>query len=228
MCSTSTISASSSKLVPRSACSRSSERTASAISCLAAVAHGHVHEYPRVVVGGLLGLLEHRLRTGGQQVHRADVVDAPAAVGGERPYGVLDDAEQRDELLLGPVQVVRGEHPERDDLDVGLGAPAEQLLDLVRARLVALLGRPAGGLGPAAVPVEDDPDVLGHLVMVEAAFHPACVEPVHQVAQVHCSLPLHAAAGPPCRGGPQAATLLRTGDRDPARDCHKSVISRDT
>ena len=66
----------------------------------AAVADGDVDQYPVDAVGGLLGLLEDGLGAGGQQVHRADVVDAPAAVGGEVAHRVLDDAEQRDQLLL--------------------------------------------------------------------------------------------------------------------------------
>lgn len=217
MWSMSRISASSSNEVPFCACSRSSERTASAISCSAAVADGDVDEYPVDVVGGLLGLLEHRLRPGGQDVEVADVVDAPAAVRGEAPHGVLDDVEQRAQLDLGPVQVVGGQHPQGDDLDVRLGAPAEHLGDLVGSGLVALLRRTSGRLRPTTVAVQDDADVLGRRVMVEAAFHPACVEPVHQVAQLH-DLP-----APPCNApvpiavSPEAATLLRGGMGYPTR-----------
>lgn len=217
MWSMSRTSASSSNEVPFSACSSSSERTASAISCSAAVAHRDVDEYPLDVVRGLLGLLEHRLGSGREDVQVADVVDPPAAVRGEAPHGVLDDVEQRTELDFRPVQVVGGEHPQGDDLDVRLGAPAQHFGDLVGPGLVALFRRASGRLRPAPVPVQDHADVLGRRVVVEAAFHPACVEPVHQVAQLH-DLP-----APPCvpRADcgpyPRAATLLRAGIGYPTR-----------
>ena len=143
-----------------------------------------VHEYSVDVRGGLLGLLEDGLHPGGQEVGRADVVHAPAAVGGEGTDDVLDDAEQRDELFLRAVEVVRRQQPEGDDLDVGLGAPAEEFLDLVGPGPVSLGGGTARRLRPAPVAVHDDPDVLGHLVVVKVAFHPACIEPDQQAAQV--------------------------------------------
>lgn len=97
----------------------------------AAVADGDVDQYPVDVRRGLLGLLQRGLHLGGQDVRRAHVVHAPAAVGREGAYDALDDAEQGDELFLGAVEVVRRQQPEGDDLDVGLRAPAEELLDLV-------------------------------------------------------------------------------------------------
>ena len=68
---------------------------------------------------------------------------------------------------VGPVEVVGGEQPQRDDLDADLLAPAEELLDLVGAGPPATrLGRP-GGLGPPPVAVEDHADVARDLLAVE-------------------------------------------------------------
>ncbi|EGJ75002.1 putative oxidoreductase [Streptomyces sp. Tu6071] len=158
-----------------------------------AVADRDIDQYPGVARGHGFRLFESGARVVGQDVEGADVVDAPAAVGGEGPDGVLDDAEEGDEFGLGAVEVVRGEHPQRHDLDVRLGAPAEELLDLLGARAVALRRGAAGGAGPAAIAVEDEADVLGDLRVVEAPSHPPCVESVHEVAHVHVCQPLRAA-----------------------------------
>lgn len=176
----------------------------------AAVADGDVDQYPVDVRRGLLGLLQRGLHLGGQDVRRAHVVHPPAAVGGEGAYDALDDAEQGDELVLGAVEVVRRQQPEGDDLDVGLRAPAEELLDLVGTGTVPLGGRAARRLRPAPVAVHDDADVLGHLVVVEVALHPARVEPEQQPAQVVPQV--HVLSAPPCGsdGRGRAASLSAT------------------
>src|SRR5690606_16283693 len=205
----------------------------------AAVADGDVDHYAVDVRRALLGLFEGGLHPGGQQVGGADVVHTPASVGGEAADHVLDDAEQGDELFLGAVEVVRRQQPQGDDLDVRLRAPAEELLDLVCARAVAVDGAGSRGFGPPAVPVHDDADVLGHLSGVQVAFHPACVQPDQQatqlVAQVHVIVSpsvrigqtRHPAAGPrhgdpvvvaggPCPyGGPRVRSLPPRGRASP-------------
>ncbi len=177
-----------------------------------AVADGDVDEYSVDVLGGVLGLFEGGLHLLRQQITGADVVDAPAAVGGEGADDVLDDAEQRDEFVLRPLEVVGRQQPERDDLHVRLGAPAEKLLDLLGPGPVSVHGGGAGRLRPAAVAVHDDADVLGHLSVVQVAFHPARVQPDQQaaqlVAQVHVIVSPSVRIGRPsprqvCRGRSQ-------------------------
>ena len=65
-------------------------------------------------------------------------MNPPAVRGGEGLDGLLDDAEQRPELLLGTVEVVGREQPEGDDLDPRLVAPRQEVRDVVGAGLVAL------------------------------------------------------------------------------------------
>ena len=71
---------------------------------------------------------------------------------------------QRADLLGGPAEVVGRQQPQRDELDVQLVAPAEELLDLVGAGEVAALDLLAEGLGPPPVAVAHDADVLRDLV----------------------------------------------------------------
>ena len=61
----------------------------------AAVPDGDVDEHPVDVAGGLLGRLELLGDRGGQQVERADRVDPPALLVGERGDRLADDVEQR-------------------------------------------------------------------------------------------------------------------------------------
>lgn len=136
-------------------------------------------------------------------------MDTPAAVGGEGAHDVLDDAEERDEFLLGAVEVVRRQQPEGDDLDVRLGAPAEELLDLVGTGTVAVLGGGTRGLRPAPVAVHDDADVLGHLSVVQVAFHPACVQPDQKAAQLVAQV--HVIVSPSVRCGPRGAQPTPAG-----------------
>ena len=86
--------------------------------------------------GGVLRRDQRLDRVVGEQVERADGLEPPAAGGGERADGVLDDREQLLELVGAAGEVVRGEHPERDHLDADVLAPLEQVGDLVGARLV--------------------------------------------------------------------------------------------
>ena len=137
------------------------------------------------------GLLEDPGGVAGQQVERADDVERPAVLGpGEVGDDALDDAQQRAELGLGAGQVVGRQQPERDDLDAGVVAPAEQVDDLVGAALVAVVdARRPDHAGPAAVAVEHQPDVARHRrgLTGEAARQPALVQLVGDVAQPHAT-----------------------------------------
>src|SRR5690606_25046982 len=97
----------------------------------AAVADGDVDLEPDDVGRGGLG--RARLRGGrlGQQVEAAHDSQAPPAALRQAGDRVLDDGEQRLELLGGALEVVGREHPQRDDLDPQVLAPAEELADLV-------------------------------------------------------------------------------------------------
>src|SRR5207249_3777691 len=77
--------------------------------------------------------------------------------------------------------VLPGQDPGGDRLDVVLGAPAEELLELRHARLVAraVVGE-ALGPGVAAVAVEDDADVSGPSVGGDAGGEAALVRLVER------------------------------------------------
>ena len=127
----------------------------------AAVADSDVDQAALHVAGAVGGVLEQLGRAVGQQVEGADRVEPPPARGREVLHHSLDDGQERQQLLLGPVEVVGRQQPERDDLDAELVAPPEERLDVggTGAPAGGLVG--AGGLGPAPVAVEHDADVLG-------------------------------------------------------------------
>ena len=107
---------------------------------------------------------------GGQQVERADRVDPPAPRRGEVGDGVLDDAAAAaSSSAVGPVEVVGRQQPQRDDLDADLLAPAEELLDLVGAGLVARAGVALPGLAAQRrLPSRMTPTCRGDPVAVAA------------------------------------------------------------
>ena len=81
------------------------------------------------------------------------------------------------ELGLGAAQVVGGEQEERDDLDAGVVAPAQQVDDLVGAPAVAVVDvLEPDGPGPAAVAVDDHADVAGQVGTLQRAGEPALVD----------------------------------------------------
>ena len=121
----------------------------------------------------------------GQEVDGAHEAQAPAAGLGELVDGVGDDVQQGRELGRVAGEVVGAQQPQGDDLDPHLLGPPEELLDLVRAALVALSGPEAHGLGPAAVAVEDDTHVVGHRGRVDARSQPALVDVVEEVVACH-------------------------------------------
>jgi hypothetical protein len=109
---------------------------------------------------------------------------------GELAHGVLDDAEQRHELIRGPIEVLARQQPERDDLDPLLLAPLQQVGDVVRAGAVAVADvRGAGGARPAPVAVEDDADVARPGPLRDRASEPSLVDPVDHLAYIHVAPP---------------------------------------
>ena len=88
----------------------------------------------------------------GQQVERTDRVDPPAAgLRRGRATVVLDDrAAAGPARPPGARQVVGREQPQRDDLDAGLLAPAEEVARSCRRRPVAVRGRARRTPGPSA------------------------------------------------------------------------------
>ena len=70
-----------------------------------------------------------------------------------------------DAIHLAAAEVVGGQHPQRDDLDVGFGGPAQDLGDLVSAALMTMSGRCPRDLRPAPVSIQDDADMAGHLAV---------------------------------------------------------------
>src|SRR5665647_1090678 len=143
--------------------------------------HVHARDAGRADLRGAQGV-GGRLR---QQVEGADHLQVPLSAGGEVPDGVRDDAEQLGDLLGRARQVVRGEHPERDDLDADLLRPPQQLGDLVGARPVAGGRIGTDGARPAPVAVEDHADVPGNVLPRQGTGEATLVHAVQQVRQAH-------------------------------------------
>ena len=138
MCSTSMTSASSSSVVPLSACSCEQRPHGVGDLAPAAVPDGDVDQHPVDVAGGLLGGLEPLGGRGGQQVERAHRVQPPARWSASESTASSMISSSGCELRGGAVEVVGREQPQGDDLDADLLAPAEQRLDV-------------GGAGPVPV-----------------------------------------------------------------------------
>ena len=116
------------------------------------------------------------------------------------------------ELGLGAGEVVGGEQEDRDDLDAGLVAPAQQVDDLGRAAAVAVVDvlEPAGP-GPAPVAVDDHADVARQLGPLQRAGQPAFVDHGEHIADLLAR--------------PHAATLGPAADRPgPARPRRQRVL----
>jgi hypothetical protein len=99
----------------------------------------------------------------------------------ERLELLRDDLEETRKLRLGALEVLVGEGPDGHLVDAELGAPVEELVELVRAGAMArsrLL--PPGARGPAAIPVEDDGDVAREGRALDLAAQPIGVEPVER------------------------------------------------
>ena len=90
-----------------------------------------------------------------------DGVDPPTARSGQLGNGRLDDPQQRREFLLRSREVVGGEQPQGDHLDIDVFAPGQEALDVVGAGLVPGLGVGAPLRCPPTVAVEQNPHVPG-------------------------------------------------------------------
>ena len=101
------------------------------------VAESDVHAQPVVSDGARL-----RCPDGGEQPRPREAVETtehPDANRLERECVELrrDDLEERLDLALVPLEILPGQRPERDLVDPDLGAPGEQVVDLVGAVAVA-------------------------------------------------------------------------------------------
>ncbi len=153
----------------------------------AAVADRDVDGQAAPLRGPLGSGLQHRGGLRRQQVQRADHLDPPRLVGpGEILHPALDDPQERGQLGLRAVQIVGGQQPQGDQLDPGVGTPAQQILDLAGAHPVAVADILAtGGPGPAAVPVEDHTHVPGNRPAGELPAQPPLVQQVEQIPDGH-------------------------------------------
>ncbi len=102
---------------------------------------------------------------------------------GELVHHSGDDLHQRAELFGAAVEIVGGQQPQRDDLDLGLFAPAEQFDDLAGTHAMPMGGVQAGVLGPSAIAVQDDPDVPRMLDSVELPAQPPLIDVVDEFFQ---------------------------------------------
>ena len=151
-----------------------------------AVTDGHVDNQAGIVDGRLGSVLQNMRGAIGQQVKRAHRVHVPALVD-ETVHRVLNDGEQRAELLVLAPEVVGRQQPEGHHLDACLPAPLNQLEDLVRALTVPLADVGVSrGPGPAPVAIENDPHVPRDLPLSrQVCLQPPLVKPVAQVPVSH-------------------------------------------
>ena len=126
-----------------------------------------------------------------QQVERPDRVDAPAVRRRQRVDGLLDDAEQRPQLLLGAVEVVGRQQPQGDHLDAGLVAPRRAGSRCCRPRPGGPRCAPAPrALAQRRLPSSITPTWRGHRRRVELPGEAAGVGGVQDVAEPHAPWPL--------------------------------------
>src|SRR5690606_40847866 len=95
----------------------------------------NVHNQAGTVRCGFFCVLQDIGRAVRQQI-QGPHGDDPPALPDQLLDDVLDDAQQRLQLVRRPVEVVVGQHPDGDDLDAGLAAPGEQLGNLVDRKSV--------------------------------------------------------------------------------------------
>src|SRR5690606_29663259 len=123
---------------------------------------GHIDDHAVAAAGALRGGGEPRRDVRGEHVQRTHDRQPPRiARFGEFVHDVRNDLQERGDLLAGAVaHVVRRQQPQRDDLDLRLPAPAEEVRDLAGAHPVTTVdvGEPRF-TRPATVAVEDDADV---------------------------------------------------------------------
>jgi hypothetical protein len=116
-------------------------------------------------------------------------MQAPPPLPDQALHGLLDDAEQCFEFGVRPGEVVGGQQPQGDDLDVGVVAPTEEVDDLRRTSGVTDRRRRSLCTGPAAVAIQDHADVLGGAAALrcfgELGVEPSFVYPVCEIGQTH-------------------------------------------
>ena len=127
-------------------------------------------------------ILSHLL---GQQRQVADDSQLPSPLVGQERDGLADDAQQLAQLAGLARQVVGRQEPQRHDRHTCIVRPLEELADLARARAVSLRGGCAQGLCPAAVTVQDDPDMGGDGGVRQLSFEATLVHVVEHVPLGH-------------------------------------------
>ena len=131
---------------------------------------------------------------------------------------VVDDLEQRVELVGRAVEVVGGQQEQRDDLDAGLLAPAQQVGDLGRTDPVAVVDVDESRVArPAPVAVEHERDVA-RAGRRRPAHGPACARTPSRAGRAR-PRPAAYAAPRTFRTGAPAPTAMnvRTGDEPAPR-----------
>ena len=135
-----------------------------------AVANRNVDKRSIDTCSGFLRFLQHTRSVIREQVQGTHRMQSPPSLTHEAGDRFLDDREQRLQLWFWPGQVVRGQQPQRDHLDVRVIAPAKEVDDL---------GSPGGMTGrggrtlrcrPPPIPIEDDSDVLRGPARREGVF----------------------------------------------------------
>ena len=198
MCSTSRISASCSIDVPCAACACSSERTASAISRRPPYPIATLTCRPGDVARRVLDELEPVRRGLRQQVEGADRVHPPATGRGEALDGVLDDLDQRAELLLRPgrgcpARASRASRPRRRPPRTSRGTRGS----CPRPRWWPWLGPAPIARAQRRLPSMRTPMCRGTEAGEQGRGHAPLVRAVQQLAQPHASPPLARSAERP-------------------------------
>ena len=138
----------------------------------------HVHG----ACDGRTQVLGNLLRQQGQVAHDSQL---PAPLVCQERDGLADDAQQLAQLAGLARQVVCRQEPQRHDRHPCIVGPLEELADLARARAVSLRGGCAQGLCPAAVTVQDDPDVGGDGGVRQLSFEATLIHVVEHVPLGH-------------------------------------------
>jgi len=96
----------------------------------AAVPHRNIDKRSIDTRGGFLRFLQHARSVVREQIQGTHRMQSPPSLAHEAGDRFLDDREQRLQLWFWSGQVVRGQQPQGDHLDIRVIAPAEEVHDL--------------------------------------------------------------------------------------------------
>ena len=154
------------------------------------VADGDVHLHPLHVGGFRFGRFHAGDERLGKHLQVADRLQAPRVSGGQALNRRGDDLQKRVDLFARPLEIVRRQQPQRDQLDADLVAPREELVDLVGAAPVTERGVAPQLFRPPPISVEHDADMTRQISRPQPAHEPALIQSVQQCRRGHLQPPI--------------------------------------